>query len=417
MAYNRSLSTTSTPAIAFTTTAEGNSDGTQNGSAPNCDINTNTSTEYQNQPNWCGHGAGVWMSGHGPAASNGTLVDAYYHIFLADGNGGFQQSANNWGESVIDFRESSSSTNTSPFQSFTPFGGRAIQPNTAWSACGCDSSGNNCNTTCSSFEVLNVNDWDMGVSGVLLFDDPTDSSKHYLLTIDKAGYGYLPQQGNLCGGTANSGLTQCNSAPQSYASGDPGNIFAFLAPLVPCGDPTGSGPQSAQCDRVTGLAKFYDGTNLWVYMWPNTADADDESGVNEQERLTALRFNPGGGAVTPPGSPTVQNPGSDGTQVTGSGTYFTQWLIPGDSITAGGQKVTVTVVADDARLAVSPAFSPLLATATSLTSYGGYLVDPRPDFAPDPAATGYPGGALPVTSNSGANGVVWAIIPADLDAG
>jgi hypothetical protein len=403
MAYNRAISSSSQPTIAFATTAQGNSDGGQNSSSPNCDINTLTGTgEYQNQPNWCGHGGGIWMSGHGPAASNGTLADGYYHIFLGAGNGGYQQSGQNWGQSIIDFRESSSVTNTSPFQSFTPYGGLAIEPNSAWGACGCNSGGGSCGTTCSSFEVENANDWDMAVSGILLFDG--SDGKRWAVSVDKGGYGYLLPQGNLCGGTPNPDLTQCN--PQSYTSGDPGNQFAFQAPLIPCG--SGSGPQGTDCDRVTGLASFYDGASQLLYFWPNTGNSSEA-----QERLTALQFNPGGAAITPPGSPTIT---TSGINVTGTGTYFTQWLIPGDSITAGGQTQVVTTITGDTSITAT-AFSPALSSSTALTSYGGYFVNPAPDYAPDSSTTGYPGGAVAVTSNSGSDGVVWAIIPAHVDAG
>ncbi|MGO4879237.1 MAG: hypothetical protein ACLP59_00270 [Bryobacteraceae bacterium] len=158
------------------------------------------------------------------------------------------------------------------------------------------------------------------------------------------------------------------------------------------------------------MAAFYDGTNQWLYMWPNTIDP------THQERLTALQFNTA--FLTPPGSPTVTAPTSVTDLIGNSTAHFDQWLIPGDNINVSGHTTqTVTQVVSPTELTISPGYSSTFTTAYAVNSYTGYFVNPRPDFAPNPNLTGYPGGSLAVTSNSGSDGVVWAIIPADNDPG
>ena len=116
---------------------------------PGCDIGAkNQSGGFENEPNWCGHGGGIWMSGHGPAATP-TLQDGNYHIFFAAGNGGFQKTttngtttypSRNFGQSVMDFRVSPNQTttlDTVPFQSFTAYGGGKLYPSPAMAQCGC----------------------------------------------------------------------------------------------------------------------------------------------------------------------------------------------------------------------------------------------------------------------------------------
>jgi hypothetical protein len=395
--YAVPLSASSTPAIAFDTTAKGVS-GNTDSPAP-CDISQTVggTGEYQNEPNWCSHGSGIWMSGRGPAASNGTLVDGNTHIFLGSGNGGFQQNGQNWGESIMDFRNGNT-TDSSPFQSFTPYGGVAIQPPLAVTTC---SSGGPCAYT---FEALNENDWDMAVSGVLLYNDA--NSKPWLVSIDKAGFGYLLEQGSLCGAAKNGTLSQCDVSGlvQSFATTDPGNKFPFQASHDTCIG-SGGGPQNTDCDRIASMAFYNNGTNSYLYYWPtNFATGNDE-------RLVALQLS-NNSAISPTIAPTITTD-STGTIVHGSGTTFTSWVIPGDQLTANSQTVTVTAVTSDTQLTVSPAFTPI-STGVSFT-YNGYFVNPARDFTPPPYDTGYAGGSLVVTSSSpeSSDGVVWAVIPAN----
>ena len=71
--------------------------------------------------NWCGQGAGTWMSGMGPAADT---LNNISHAYFGVGNGPFQQYENNnktllnpiqnWGESIVDFTYSGNHFGFSP---------------------------------------------------------------------------------------------------------------------------------------------------------------------------------------------------------------------------------------------------------------------------------------------------------------
>jgi hypothetical protein len=74
----------------------------------------------------------------------------------------------------------------------------------------------------------------------------------------------------------------------------------------------------------------------------------------------------------------------------------------------------VTAV-DNTQLTVSPAFSSPITSGVSYT-YNGYFVNPARDFTPPPLTTGYPGGALALTSSSGSDAVIWSVIAANQSA-
>jgi hypothetical protein len=163
-------------------------------------------------PNGCGVGGGIWMSARAPAA-NGKWP---YQVFLAAGNGGFNycpsctlhcagspsnlvQNFTDFGESVLHLdmptmwstQPGSSSNVQAPFWPIDYFVPGAVPS-------GVSGSGN-------YFKVLNSNDWDMGVSGTLLFDDnwynsstgQTVADTSMLLSSNKRGDGYVLLQSNL----------------------------------------------------------------------------------------------------------------------------------------------------------------------------------------------------------------------------
>jgi hypothetical protein len=201
------------------------------------------------------------------------------------------------------------------------------------------------------------------VSGILLFQDAKGNNR--VLTMDKAGYGYLMNQGDLGG----------------FAKGDPGNIFAFAAASKPC---TG---KAAGCDRITSMA-YYNDT---LYYWPY------------HERLVGLKSYDSTAAIGGTGTIT-----SSGTTVTGTNTNFKGEIVPGCTISAGGQRVKI-VSGTATTLTVSPAFSPDVTNAKF--SYNGLLINPITATIPDPAETGYPGGSIVITSNGNApgSGIVWGL--------
>jgi hypothetical protein len=77
---------------------------------------------------------------------------------------------------------------------------------------------------------MNQDDFDMAVSGIMLFQYPIGDWR--ALTIDKAGYGYLLTVGNLCGdGSAQCypAVSQASGGKARGRAGDPGNAFPFAA--------------------------------------------------------------------------------------------------------------------------------------------------------------------------------------------
>ncbi len=346
---------------------------------------------YVESPNECGHGGGAWMSARGPASntfSNGTTNVA--HAFFGIGNGPYQQyqsdgvtllsPVQNWGNSVVDFTLSGSSYSTYPASNFTPSGGRAVEP----PAVGVS----------YTYQGLNQNDFDMATSGILLFDDL--SGNHRLVTVDKAGYGYLLKQGNLCGQGNSSGSGPengtCGTSP-GLTPTDYGDIFPFGASSVLCADQT----DPDMCDRVTSLAFYKDGSTERLYFWPN------------DEVLAGFQLS-NNSAVS--GTGTV-SAASGSTTVTGASTVFTQQIVVGDQITAGGQTAVVTAVASDTSLTVNQAFSPGLSGASF--TYNGYFINPIYDTHPMGDNVGFPGGSVLVTANGSSGAVVWGL--ATLDTG
>jgi hypothetical protein len=399
--------------------------------APPCDcrIEHLRGRTFPNAPNWGGHGGGIWMSGRGPAAS--AMSDGNTHVFLGVGNGGFQSSPYNWGQSILDFRAPPIGANADalPFQSFTPQGGPegcpgsgspcspAVQPPAAV-ACNSFNEGQSSPVPCSyTVQTLNADDWDMSVSGILLFNDLNGVPR--LLTFDKSGYGYLATQGNLCG--APNALTlptdQCagplnpSGTVPGFAPGDAGNAFPFLAAKVACKN----GPRA--CDRITSLA-FYDN---YLYLWPYNAAANNEQltafqlsdnvsqwpGLTQLGQLALIQSSTAGGVTTvqfaacPPGDVCD----------------FTTQLVPGDQLTAAGNPPqTGTVTSVSAAQLTLTGFGADVSGASF--TYSGYFVNPVYEVAPPPATTGYAGGSLVVSASSpnSGDGVVWALIASHLTA-
>ena len=190
------------------------------------------------------------MSGRGPAANT---VNGVSHTFVGVGNGGYQTAAANWGSSVLSFPVSAAAgIGTAPSDSFTPQGGPNMpftSPILAGSSCPATLGGAaiQCPYT---FETMNENDWDMSISGILLFQDA--SLNNWLVTVDKSGAGYLLNQNSLGGFTQN----------------DTGNHFPFIAGASPCWT---LGVPSDECDRVVSLA-YFKGSGAssprYIYYWP-----------------------------------------------------------------------------------------------------------------------------------------------------
>jgi len=394
---------TGTPACAQDC---GYDEGTQQGY--NCVPNG-----YQNSPNWCGHGAGVWMSSRGPASNTlGTGSSQVAYTYFGSGNGGFQTNGQNFGQSIFDFRLSQSAgADSAPYQSYTPHGGPA----------GCGPTGTLCkpalqpalgnacpneqNSVCQyTVETTNENDWDMSTSGILLFDDLGGNNR--LVTIDKAGYGHLLFQGQLCGSSGCSGQEFVQGDTQDWVFGSLAGSASTTAPSQFC-DQLGTN-EASNCYRTTSLA-FYNDT---LYFWPYNQD------------LTALQLSLLSTQHSGAGTLTTSTVGGV-VQANGTSTNFTSTVIPGDFLIVNNCTPSLNFsqntcpfilsVQSDTQLYLS--FDPHVTTAASW-SYSGYFVQPEYDSRPSSGKVLYPGGSVLVTSNGTQSGsaIVWGAISVPTNA-
>jgi hypothetical protein len=366
-----------------------------NGGTPACDCQIellpgSTTSYFQGAPNWGGHGAGIWMYSRGPASNIlGTGSSQVAHVYVATGNGGFQTYQGsapytqpfNLGSSILDFTMSSSGidghSGTSPAQTFTPQGGARFSPPLSGTVC---NGGSQCLYT---FQSMNENDWDMGP--ITLFKD-TVNNQNWVASVDKSGYGYLLPQGGFC-----------SSPPcQAYANGDNPN-WPFQAAFTPCWNISGG---ASNCDKITSLT-FY---NNELYFWPTNerltglAMSDNSTGQTGAGSVSVFSSAPTNvyGCSTPPCTPSCAS----------GGTCFTDEMVPGDTITIGGQSATVTSVTNDCFLTVG---SSLTHVTNSGFTYKGYLLNPARDATPPGSSVDYPGGGVVITSNGSSNGIVWAL--------
>jgi hypothetical protein len=375
--------------FAFSTTpARGGTAGGPpcNTNGPLCGASGCQTGQYQNQPNWCGHGGGIWMSGRGPAAITANGVS---NAFFGAGNGGFQPTTFNWGSSILNFSSSASGVSATPASSFTPEGGpkEPLTPLILANS-NCPSSPGGTPTQCPYVvDVLNQNDWDVATSGILLFAGA--NQRNWLVTIDKGGSGYLLNASGLGG----------------FAQNDPGNLFPFSAVASPCWSL--GGVEASDCHRVISLASYVNNTAAskprYVYFWPF------------QEALTGFQFsqntvNIGIGTIATSGSGapfTTVTLTTSCTARSATTPCLNGQMVAGDTLTAGSQVQTVTSVSGTS-LTVSPGFSS--AINTSSWTYNGYFIKPLSGNWPQTGSdVSYPGGTVLVTANQGAGGVVWTL--------
>jgi hypothetical protein len=376
--------------FAFSTTAAGGgTPGTPpcNTFAPLCGASGCETGQYQNEPNWCGHGAGIWMSGRGPAA---ITTNGVSNAFFGAANGGFQTSSGNWGSSILDFPSSAAGGVVSaPSSYFTPQGG----PNEPFTPLiladsNCPASHGATPTQCPyTVDVLNQNDWDVATSGILMFQGA--GQLNWLVTVDKAGNGYLLNPSNLGG----------------FAQNDVGNLFPFAAVTSPCWSL--GGVEASDCHRVTSLASYVNSSSpskpRYLYFWPF------------QELLTGFQFsqnapNNGIGTIATSGSTAPFTTVSLTTPCTArslSTPCFNGQMVAGDTLNAGLLPQIVTSVGSTS-LTVSPGFSS--AINTSSWTYNGYFIKPLSGSWPTTTNdVAYPGGSVIVTANQGSGGLVWTL--------
>jgi hypothetical protein len=195
--------------------------------------------------NQCGHGAGIWMSGRGPALDS-------TGIYTATANGGYGGAGTgNWGESVLRLNGSGAVVD-----SFTS----------------------------SNYAVLNRDDLDLCEGGVILFTSTNVTAPNLVLVAGKSGLVIVMNRTSLGG----------------LSSGNAGALQAFTGTTLGCG----TGPGLAGCyeihsqalwNRTSGNSPYY----IWAWgdvlrEWDFIPLTNSFQANPNQGKLAAVNF-PGGG--------------------------------------------------------------------------------------------------------------------------
>ncbi|MGA2736085.1 MAG: hypothetical protein ABSG65_01405 [Bryobacteraceae bacterium] len=159
--------------------------------------------------NQCGQGAGIWMSGRGPALDT-------TGIYASTGNGGFGGAGTgNWGESVLRVNNSGAVVD-----SFTPF----------------------------NYGGLNRDDLDLCDGGIILFTSSNATVPNLMLAAGKTGVVSVLNRASLGG----------------LNSGNTGAVQTFTATTLGCG----TGPGLAGCYELHSPALWSRTTgNSALYVW------------------------------------------------------------------------------------------------------------------------------------------------------
>jgi len=195
--------------------------------------------------NQCGHGAGIWMSGRGPALDP-------TGIYTATANGGYGGAGTgNWGESILRLNGSGAVVD-----SFTS----------------------------SNYGVLNRDDLDLCEGGVILFTSTNATVPNLALVGGKSGLVIVMNRASLGG----------------LSSGNTGALQTFTGTTLGCG----TGPGLAGCyeihsqalwNRTSGNSAYY----IWAWgdvlrQWDFNPTTNHFQANPNQGTLAAVNF-PGGG--------------------------------------------------------------------------------------------------------------------------
>jgi hypothetical protein len=268
---------------------------------PGCTTPSQTDSQLANS---CGQGGGVWMASRAPSAN------IYGQVFYDAGNGGFSycyncanhcavqppgnfawQNFTNFGEAVLhtnmDLVWTAKTTTSSPVQApflpidyFVPYvPPLAVQNTSIVNDCGTDGT---TGPPCANYlQALNAHDLDMGVSGTLLFDDywfnlsSCPQSQDYicantslLLTSTKRGDGYVLAQSALGQYLNNDGGMVNRFDISSGAASGGANPTCSLQANTP---PSQGGPQYF-CDEPRAPAYWNPNApsagNGFLVVWP-----------------------------------------------------------------------------------------------------------------------------------------------------
>jgi hypothetical protein len=195
--------------------------------------------------NQCGHGAGIWMSGRGPALDP-------TGIYTATANGGYGGAGTgNWGESVL--RLNGSATVEDSF-------------------------------TSANYGVLNRDDLDLCEGGVILFTSTNATVPNLVLVAGKSGVVIVMNRASLGG----------------LSSGNAGALQTFTGTTLGCG----TGPGLAGCYEIHSQAlwsRTSGNSGYYIWAWGDVLRAWDFNSTtnrfvaNPNQGTLAAEGFPGGG--------------------------------------------------------------------------------------------------------------------------
>jgi hypothetical protein len=203
--------------------------------------------------NQCGHGAGIWMSGRGPAWDT-------TGVYVITGNGGYGGAGSgNWGESALRLNSAGVVED-----SFTP----------------------------STYTSLNTSDLDLGDAGGVLFTSTNAAAPNLALAAGKTGRVYVMNRAKMGGMTpGNSGALQAFTATSAGCGAGPGQAGCYEVQSV------------ALWNRTVGDSMLY----VWAYgdvlrVWDFEAASNQFHLDANQGSLTAQNYPGGGLAVSANGN-------------------------------------------------------------------------------------------------------------------
>ena len=247
-------------------------DPTTRGHSPDCTSYTfSEPTGSSTSPNPCSDGGGTWMASRGPAAAGG-------NAFFVSGNGGFQWCGEAYGCTewcTYNPPIPGSGTNLTAAQQFTDFSESVmkIDMTSVWNASPTSTQpaafwpsdyflpstlpgsvpdplncGANGTSSCTYFQVLTQNDWDMGIFGVVLFDDcyydsgtgGTNCTTSMSLAGSKRGDAYAMLQSSL-------GQYQTSDGDVATSYLNPGSPNSNCTRMI-------NGISQPQCDEIRSVA-------------------------------------------------------------------------------------------------------------------------------------------------------------------
>ena len=303
MAFNTQFNTTPSNTVtgSFPVASSATIGAGLAGTGPYTNPSCSTSGACYHGDNWVdltnstGHGGGVWMAGKGPSS------DVAGNVFFAAGNGTFDCSTSssctsissmlNYGSSAIELTEAS----VAPADFYTPYVNNFINDEL-----GTFPSGHSGAAT--KVQALNRYDQDFGTAGVLLFATSIGTgTQGWAVSADKSGYVYTMP--TLSSGPGSNGLGQFQSGDAGLTSGSFTTQSPFQLSRLPsttststttCPYPTATDPKhfsGSDCDQIMELAYWNNGTNQYLFAWPEMETLIASKGTGTSGTVTNYSFS------------------------------------------------------------------------------------------------------------------------------